>query len=152
MKVRELLFLPLWVTNTYCFDRQILRSEMSFQVLIENVATLISSEIYGLEVEDLILNVNSKKRLYAIFLKCVCWCKSLDDDLFMSERHLLWAFLTMIIFYLQVTHPSLSLLFIAYWDCPSLVYLLSTCSFFKTWEWMHRWELNWYWNFKGKEN
>lgn len=27
-------------------------------------------------VEDLILNVSSKKGLYTIFLECLCWCKS----------------------------------------------------------------------------
>lgn len=143
--------LLILVTNTYCLNRQILWSEMSFQMLVENMATFYI--FVGLWVGSRKLDSKCQSQeeiIYNLFEVLVL--AQIPMNMTYEWNHL-WAFLTMMLFHLRITHSFSSLLLIAYWDYPSLWFtFFQSVLILKTWEWDCRWgELNWYWNCKGKK-
>ena len=121
-------------TNTYCLNRHILISEMCFQVSVENVTTFYIFR--GLRVGSRGLDSKcqfQEEIIYNLF-KVLMLVKIPMNMTYLWVKEILFEkFLTMMLFHLRIIHPFyLSLLLIAYRDCPSLWFTFSPkCSYFK---------------------
>ena len=109
-------------TNTYCLSRHILISEMCCQLSVENVTAFYVFR--GLRIGSRGLDSKcqfQEQIIYNLFKVLMLVQIPMNMTYLWVKEILFEKFLTMMLFHLRITHPFyLSLLLIAYRDCPSL--------------------------------